>query len=275
VTASWALCTGFCPCQTGNRYGFRSFCNPGRKLFGKVSDVSQTTATLNNSTGSAIKCPSCGLTNFRDAGNCRRCKSDLSAPLDGVTVANQPRVHAADPGRSKFGLAGVLAVMLILLAGAAVFYIKQGAKQAAGALNGTSKTQPASDTSQPQAEAENTVQPGPESEQAAANVLSELKRVQEAAERGVPYAEYDQMVAQLKEDVNVGLAQFAGQSENDKTFRQEAAAAVREFSSARNWWKTTNEHSAVFNDNDRNEKLQFNWSLAKTHIENAEKALGH
>ena len=233
----------------------------------------ELTDILNDIGSSTIKCPGCGLTNFRSAGHCRRCKSDLSAPSIDAKYDKPIRDGIADPGRSKVGLAGVLAVMLVIFAGAAFFYMRQGSQAASTSLNEAGQTQPASDTSQAQAEKADPVQPGPESEQAAADVVSELKRVQEATEKGLPYAEYDQMLGRLKEDVNNGLAQFAGQSESDKTFRQEADAAVREFAAARNWWKTTNEHSTVFNDADRNERLQMNWASAKTHIENAEKAL--
>jgi hypothetical protein len=87
------------------------------------------------------------------------------------------------------------------------------------------------------------------------------------------YAEYDEMLTQLKADLNNTLPEFVGHSVGGETFRQEIDAAVRDYAAARSWWRTPIDNSRVFNESDKNERLQVDWTSAKTDLENAAKAL--
>jgi hypothetical protein len=152
-----------------------------------------------------------------------------------------------------------------------VFYMRQGPQPAPEALNQSVVTQPA--ILQPQAEAKESLQQNQQSTEAASKVLANLKHFQEATENDLSYDEYEQMLNQLNSDLNNTLPAFVGFSPGDETFRQEAAAAVREYVAARNWWKTTIKFSSVLTDAERDEDLKAYWARAKTHLENAEKAM--
>jgi hypothetical protein len=180
--------------------------------------------------------------------------------------------NSAYPARSKIRLGWILAGMVVLIAGLVLFYMRQG-PQAPEALTESGSTQLA--TSQPQAEAQEApLQQNPQSVEAASKVLGELKSFQQATEGGLGYAEYDEKITRLNSDLNNTLPEFVGHRPGDETFRQEVAAAVRDYAAARRWWKTTIDNSSVLNEADRDERVQFNWTSAKAHLENAEKALG-
>jgi hypothetical protein len=234
--------------------------------------VSQTVASLNHAAESTIKCFRCGLTNFRTADQCKRCKSDLSQPFTGGIDNIQVLENSADPARSTVRLAVTLVAVLAVLTGLVLFYMRPGPQAAPEALNRVGAEQPA--TSQPQAEAQEVpMQQNPQSAEAASKVLGELKSFQQATEGSLSYAEYDEKLTRLNSDLNNTLSEFVGHSPGDETFRQETAAAVREYAAARSWWKTTIQSNSPFNEADRNERLQADWTSAKTHLENAEKVM--
>jgi hypothetical protein len=56
--------------------------------------------------------------------------------------------------------------------------------------------------------------------------------------------------------LNNTLPEFVGHSAGDESFRQEIDAAVRDYFAARSWWKIMIDNSSVFNEADRNERLQ-------------------
>lgn len=233
--------------------------------------MAQTAASLNQRVESTVKCSHCGLTNFRAADQCKRCKTELSSSLTGG-IDNKPVLeYSADPARSQVRLVLISAVILAVLAALVMFYLRQGPLAAPEALNQSVGTQPA--TLQPQAEGNHSLQLNPQSVEAASKVLGNLKRFQQATDNDLSYAEYDQMVNQMNADLNNIMPAFAGHSPSDETFRQETAAAVRDYLAARNWWKTTVTYSSALDDTDRKEKLKLDWTSAKTHIENAEKVI--
>ena len=69
------------------------------------------------------------------------------------------------------------------------------------------------------------------------------------------------------------MPSFVRQNPGDEIFRQEVAAALREYTAAGNWWKTTIANSSVFTEDDRSERTRRNWASARTHLTNAEKVL--
>src|SRR5260370_8412930 len=79
------------------------------------------------------------------------------------------------------------------------------------------------------------------------------------------YEEYDDMLTRLKADLNDTLPTFVRHNASDEAFRQEVAAALRDYTAAGSWWKTTIKNSSVLNDADRNERLQADWSSAQPH----------
>jgi hypothetical protein len=187
-------------------------------------------------------------------------------------INNKPALKSsADPAQSRVRLTLISAVIVVVLTALVVFYMRPGPQAAPEALNQGVGTQPA--TVLPQAEAKDSLQQDPQSAEAASKVLGNLKRLQEATEHDLSYDEYEQMLDQLNADLNNTLPAFVGHSPENETFRQEAAAAVRDYVAARNWWKTTIKYSSALNDADRDEKLKADWTRAKTHIENAEKAM--
>jgi hypothetical protein len=187
-------------------------------------------------------------------------------------IVNKPVLeNSAQPARSNVRLALFSAFMLAVLTALVVFYLRSGPQPAPEALNQSVVAQPA--TLQPQAEGNDSLQQDRQSAESASKVLGNLKRFQEATEHDLSYDEYEQMLNQLNTDLNNTLPAFVGHSPGDETFRQEAAAAVRDYVAARNWWKTTIRFSSALNDADRDEKLKADWTRAETHIENAEKAM--
>lgn len=175
-------------------------------------------------------------------------------------------------GRSTFSFAGVLAAVAVVLLGLVWFYMRQDPQGTPG-VGGEVAVAQTPVTSDAEHSAQNAVEQNAQSEAAATQVLAELKRFQDAAENGTEYDAYDKKLNSLKADLNNTLPSFVRQNPSDEIFRQEVAAALHEYTAAGNWWKTTIANSSVFTEADRNERTQRNWSSARTHLTNAEKAL--
>lgn len=235
--------------------------------------VLKKTATINDTAESSKKCSQCGLRNFADRKKCKRCKTDLSSPLNVTKEDSAIQSSSAELGRSTFSLAWILAALVVVLLGLFVLYMRQGPQAtAAEASSDTGVTQNA-DTPDAEQPSENAVEKNAQSEAAATQILVELKRFQDATERGMGYDEYDKKLNSLKTDLNTTLPSFVRHDPSDELFRQEVAAALREYTAAGNWWKTSITNSSVFTDADRNERTQKNWASARTHLTNAEKML--
>lgn len=163
--------------------------------------------------------------------------------------------------------AAVLAVLLVLV----LFYIRQGPGATSEAISEVGVAQPA--TPRDEQPGQDPVQTDRQSEEAAKRVLAGLKRFQDATESSMSYDEYDEMLTRLNADLNNTLPTFVRHNPSDEGFRQEVAAALRDYTAAGNWWKTSIRNSSVLNDADRDERLQANWSSAQTHLDNAQKLL--
>src|SRR5205807_5782605 len=105
---------------------------------------------------------------------------------------------------------------------------------------------------------QNAVEQNSQSEAAATKIVAELKRFQDATESGVDYTEYDKKLNSLKTNLNNTLPSFVRHNPSDEIFREEVAAALRDYNAAGNWWKTTIMNSTVFTEADRNERTQRN-----------------
>jgi len=164
--------------------------------------------------------------------------------------------------------AAVLAVLSVLV----LHYVwRDSGKAPSEAISESSVAQPV----MPDAD-----QPGPDpaqqerqSEEAAKRILTGLKHFQGATESSMSYEEYDEMLTRLRADLNNTLPSFVGHNSSDEAFRREAEAALRDYTAAGNWWKTTIRHSSVLNEADRDERVKADWSSAQTHLNNAEKLL--
>lgn len=236
----------------------------------KVSNVFQKAATINHATDFS-KCFHCGLRNFVDTNQCRRCKSDLSLPLNGAKNDKQTRDDSGELGRSTVSLAWIFAAVVALLLGLVLLYMRQGPQKTPGAISEAGVAQPA--TAEAKQPGQDPAEQNSRSVAVATHVLAELKRFQDATESGMGYNEYDEKLTHLKADLNNALPAFVRHDPSDESFRQEVAAAVRDYTAAGNWWKTTITNSSVFTEADRNERTQANWASAKTHLTNAEKTL--
>jgi hypothetical protein len=185
---------------------------------------------------------------------------------------NPTSADSGELGRSTFSFAWILAALVVVLLGLVLFYMRQGPQGItdAGSEAAVMQTPVASDGEQ---QAENAREQNSRSEAAATRVVSELKRFQDATERGMAYDEYDKQLNSLKTDLNTTLPSFVRHDPSDEIFRREVAAALREYTAAGNWWKTSMTNSSVFTEADRTERTQKNWASARTHLTNAEKTL--
>ena len=183
--------------------------------------------------------------------------------------------HSGQLGQFKVSFVLTLAVAVAILLVLLFFYFKQDPQttQAAtqAATNDTGVAQP----TPPQSDApmQDLAQTNRQSEEAAKQVLTGLKRFQGATESSMSYEEYNDMLTRLRADLNDTLPTFVRHNPSDEAFRQELAAALRDYTAAGDWWKTTIRNSSVLNDADRDERVQPSWKSAQTHLENAEKVL--
>jgi len=228
----------------------------------------QKAATINNATASTKKCFHCGLTNFAQTDRCKRCKSDLSLPLKVRKNDKRMPSNSAEVGRSSFSFTWILASVVVVLLGLVFFYMRQAPEVGLEAV--VAQTLVTRDAEQPE---QNAVEQNSQSEAAATQIVTDLKRFQDATESGIDYNEYDKKLSSLKSDLNNTLPSFVRHDASDETFRQEVDAALRDYTAAGNWWKTTITNSTVFTEADRNERTQRNFESARTHITNAEKTL--
>ena len=179
--------------------------------------------------------------------------------------------HSGELG--QFKVSGVLilavagAILLVLL----LSYLRHNPQAAQAAPNDTGVAQ--ATTPQSEAPVQGLAETNRQSEEAARRVLAGLERLQDATERSMSYDEYDEMLTRLKADLNNTLPTFVGHNPSDEGFRQEVAAALRDYTAAGNWWKTRIRNSTVLNDADRDERVQPSWKSAQTHLENARKML--
>jgi hypothetical protein len=166
---------------------------------------------------------------------------------------------------------------VVVLLGLIVLYTRQGPRETAAGTD----SQDAADaaviqnpvTPDAQQPGKNEAERNSKSEAAATQILVELKSFQDATERGMEYSEYDKKLSSLKTDLDSTLPSFVRHDSSDESFRQEVAAALRDYTAAGNWWKTTTRNSSVLTEADRNERTQRNWASARTHLTNAEKLL--
>ena len=176
-------------------------------------------------------------------------------------------------GRSTFSFAWILAALAVVLLGLVVFYMRHsspGTTEVGSETAAVVETPVASDQKQP---GTNVVETNAQSEAAATQIIAELKRFQDATERGMEFGEYDKKLSSLKTALDSTLPSFVRHDSSDESFRQEVAAALRDYTAAGNWWKTTTRNSSVLTEADRNERTQRNWASARAHLTNAEKLL--
>ena len=180
-----------------------------------------------------------------------------------------PQTKSVEPRQSK------VSSILILVAAVSIFlvlvllYLRPDS-QAQPDLSDAGVAQPATSQAE-QGSAQDTAQTDAKSQESAKQVMVELKRFQEATQSNQSYEEYDQKLTNLKADLNNALPSFVRHDADDERFRQEVAGALRDYTAADNWWKTTIRNSSVLTDTDRTTRLQADWASAQTHVDNAEK----
>lgn len=231
--------------------------------------MSQKPAIVNHAAESSKKCFHCGLRNFAGQTRCASCKHDLSLPLTEPENNQQVPDNSGEFGRLKVSVVLIFAAVLLL--GLVLLYIRKDSQGTPGAVSEAGVAQPA--TQQAEQPGQVIAQENPQSREAAKHVLAGLKRFQGATESSMSYQEYDGMLTRLKADLNNTLPSFVDHNPGDETFRREVDAAIRDYTAAGNWWKTTIRNSSVFTDADRTERLIPNWTSAKTHLDNAEQML--
>jgi len=180
--------------------------------------------------------------------------------------------HSGELGQSKVSVVLTVAVAVAILLVLLLFYFRQDPQTTQAAPNETGVAQP-SPPPQSEAPVQDLAQTNRQSEEAAKRVLEGLKRFQGSTDSSMSYEEYDDMLTRLKADLHDKLPTFVRHNPSDEAFRQEVAAALRDYTAAGDWWKTTIRNSSVLKDADRDERVQPSWRSAQTHLENAEKDL--
>jgi hypothetical protein len=229
-------------------------------------------ATINHFTDSSKKCLQCGLKNFVDRKRCVRCKSDLSQPLKLAKDETQMQVNSGELVKPKFRFAWILAAVVVVLLSVVLFNMRQGPQGKPDVSSETLVAQAPvmAGTEEPVQDAE---EQNSQSETAATQIVTDLQRFQDETENGGDYNEYDKKLTSLKTSLNDTLPSFSRHNPNDETFRQEVAAALREYTAAGSWWKTTITNSTVFTEADRTERTQKNFESARTHLRNAARTM--
>lgn len=230
--------------------------------------MSQKAAIVDHPSASSKKCSQCGLRNFANTDRCRRCKSDLALSLTAATSNEQMPDNSNELGRSRVTLVVICSAGLALLLCLVFFYMKQDPPPTPEAVTETVVAEAAvPPAEQPQ---KDPAQQNPHSEEAARDVLAELKLFQGATESSMGYDKYEEMLNHLQGVVDNALPAFAL---SDRSFALEVEGAVRDYTAAGRWWKTTIRNSSTLSDADRVERTQPLWNSARTHVDNAEKIL--
>jgi uncharacterized protein (TIGR02588 family) len=172
----------------------------------------------------------------------------------------------------KFSSAVILIAVLVVLS-ALVFVLTRQRPPAASVVAAEASIAQDAHTAASALAVQPIVEQGPQSEAAAVKVLADLKHFQAAVESDIDYNTYEKKLNGLKSSLNETLPSFVRHEASDETFREEVAAAVREYTAAGNWWKTTITNSTVFTETDRHERTQKNFESARMHLTNAEKML--
>jgi cytoskeletal protein RodZ len=219
------------------------------------------------------KCSACGYRNFPEINQCRRCKSQLSHPLNPVKKDSPMPDKSGELGRSTYSLAWILAALVAVLLGLVMVYMRQGAQTTPEQVTEAVAEPAAPDAKMPEQPAQGSVEQEAESKAAAIQVMAELKHFQDATESGMDYSEYDKKLAGLSAKLNSTMPTLVLHKPNGETFRQEVAAALRDYTAAKNWWRTTMANSSVLTEADRNERTQRNWASARAHLTTAEEML--
>lgn len=238
--------------------------------------MSHKTEAMDQPVKFSRKCRECGLRNFIDAIVCRRCEADLSQgpikvkestkPKDIEQISEQP----VEPGQSKGGSHSILAAALVILFALVFFYGRQFSQESEPVAGQTDVSQSATQSDEP---APDAAIKDPQNPTPAKEVLTMLNRFQETPKSDMSYEDYDQMLTRLIADLNKTLPTFVRHDPSDESFRKEVSAALRDYTAAGNWWKTTMRNSKVLSDADRLARVQTEWSSAQAHIDNAEKLL--
>ena len=201
-----------------------------------------------------------------------RCKSSLSEPLKVDVNDKKVGKDSAGLDRSKLRFAAIITAIVIISLAALVFYLRhvpQGPPDVAAAEDIVAQ-KPVASAAEP---APDAVDQTAQSESAGKQIITNLKRFQDITESGIDYIEYDKRLTKLRNDLNETLPSFVRHEPGDETFRQEVASALRDYTAAGNWWKTTITNNTVFTEADRKERTQRMFESARTHLENAEHAL--
>jgi ribosomal protein L40E len=242
--------------------------------------MSEKTAAADQAVKFSKKCSECGLNNFVDAKVCRRCESDLSRRSTGPKKVTPVPAGTGEVHHFKAGRVLIFAAALVVSSVLLLSYVRQappgsGTGSETGSVPGEADiAKSAKPSEQP---AQNATAEDAQSEAPAKQVLAGLRHFQEhfqdTPKSSMTYEEYDQMLTHLKADLNDTLPTFVRHSPSDERFRTEVAAALRDYTAAGDWWKTTIRNSKVLNDADRTTRLQAEWGSAQTHLDNAEKLL--
>jgi len=242
--------------------------------------MSEKTAAADQAVKFSKKCSECGLSNFVDAKVCRRCQSDLSRRSTASKKATPVPAGTAEVRQFKFGRVLIFAAALVVSSFLLLSYVRQ-VPPGTGTGSGTGSAPGAADIAksarQSEQPAQNAAIEDGQSEEPAKQALAGLRHFQEhfqdVPKSSMTYEEYDQMLTHLKADLNDTLPTFVRHSPSDERFRTEVAAALRDYTAAGDWWKTTIRNSKVLNDADRTTRLQAEWGSAQAHLDNAEKLL--
>lgn len=231
--------------------------------------MSEKTTAIDQAIKFSKKCAECGLRNFPGEERCSRCDAELSRSAQRTAKPREYRARSPKPQRSLKLQRLILSAALVVLLGLILFYVRQdlpGSREALGLIS-TAQTA-ATEGGPSDASTEET-----RSQESAKQAVAALKHFQISTQPGMRYEDYDRMLNQLESDLNTVLPSVVSHTPNDEKLRQEVVGALRDYSAARNWWKTAISYKNVLSDADRLERLQVEWASAQTHLRNAETLL--
>lgn len=203
----------------------------------------------------SIKCPQCGLTNFDSAEKCKRCSAVLTESVNTSAPQSRP-LESPKTSRNKIVLA-VAGIVLVALLG---FGIKAKVTQAR-----IEREREAAATAREEAVAKNN--------EIGNKAIDQLRRLQSAAEGGLSYTKYADLVTTAKMETDAALRRFSTNDGADKQFVNEVNLAMEYYIAAKDSWNIAIRYSSVTTQEERDEKLNEYWGQAMQHTEGAEKYL--
>lgn len=209
----------------------------------------------------STRCPNCGFVTFSSAEKCKRCESTLAAAPVGYQDAASSAQRKSTASSVKL-LLTALAVAVVGCGGFLSWAMWQDAQQRQAEAE--------------QAEGRRRIEAAVRAKnvEAGRKAVEQLRRLQSAAEGGISYSNYGELVTATKVETDSALREFTPLDESDRSFALEVKLAVLKYISARESWYGAIRYSDVVSESERDNRVNKHWSEAIGHTDNAERMIG-